>query len=73
MFSLLQHLEELLLCLINCLFDLFRIQPFPLAIGQLHRSCDTEPLAMHPLQMITLCSCLMLTFLQILPFILERL
>lgn len=51
---LLQYWKGLGFCLFNCLFDLFRVQTFTLAIGQLHRISDTEPLATRPLQMLLL-------------------
>lgn len=51
---LLQYWKGLVFCLFNCLFDLFRIQTFTLAIGQLHKIGDTEPLATRPLQLLLL-------------------
>lgn len=52
---LLQDWRGLVFCLFNCLFDLFRTPAFPLAVGQLLRTGDTEPLTTHPLQMLLLC------------------
>lgn len=51
---LLQYWEGLVFCIFNCLFDLFRIQSFVLAVGQLCTIGDTEPLAMRPPQMLLL-------------------